>query len=265
MAGNWILLSLLVSLNGCAAAPPALAEPKAALPPAEALDQVAGITYRSRYALPDAAAKLVDNQGNGRSDLYGVRNFRAVLNGIYYRGGANNVYNQHGKRANSNPLTLAALENLCREGFSEAVYLYPTNYGASAKSVKCRTYEGGENTLNYEQLSPLAYRRADQQKLLYMIFDHIRDSRRGPIYDHCWNGWHASGFVAAIALRQFCGYSAQEAVAYWNKNTDGNNGNSKNYNKLRAQITAFSPFPELFLNDAEKQQLCPEPGSLRFR
>ncbi|RYZ98645.1 MAG: hypothetical protein EOP11_20375 [Proteobacteria bacterium] len=265
MAGNWILWTLLVSLSGCASAPRAEAEANVAIPPAEELDQVAGITYRNRYALPDASAKLVDNQGNGRAELYGVRNFRAVLSGIYYRGGANNAYNKHEKRGNSNPLPAAGLENLCREGFSEAVYLYPTNYGASAKSVRCRTYQGNENVLTYEQISPLKYQRADQQKLLNLIYDRIRNPRLGPIYDHCWNGWHASGFVAAITLRQFCGFSKEQAVAYWNKNTDGNNGNSKNYNKLRAQIAAFAPFPELTLTDAEKHQLCPEPSTLRFR
>jgi hypothetical protein len=264
MARNWILLSFCITALGCAS----LAKGSPDLPAgeeaqAEGFDQVAGVTHRARYPLADASEKLVDNRGNGRDELYGVRNFRAVLNGVYYRGGANNVYNKHGKRKNSNPLTAQALENLCQEGFSQAVYLYSTNFSGAPKTVRCRDFRGNENVLNYAQLSPLSYRREDQRELLTMIHDRVRDPRRGPVYDHCWNGWHASGFVAAITLRQFCGFSKEQAVAYWNKNTDGNNGSS--YNRVRAQVAAFQPFADLTISDAERAALCPDPGSLRFR
>lgn len=61
--------------------------------------------------------KLVDNTGEGYDALYGTRNVRAVLNGVYYRGGANNYYNKHLKRKNSNPLPDEGLLHLCEEGF----------------------------------------------------------------------------------------------------------------------------------------------------
>ena len=41
---------------------------------------------------------------------------------------------------------------------------------------------------------------------------------------HCWNGWHASGYISALSLRQFCGVSGSDAVAYWIRNTDNNDG-----------------------------------------
>ena len=260
MARNWFVLALSISVFGCSAWATEQKGPEAGAPIHE---EAAGGAHRERYPLKTASEKLVDNQGNGFEKLYGVRNFRAVLNGVYYRGGANNVYNKHGKRKNSNPLPAAGLENLCEEGFSQAVYLYSTNFSGAPKSVRCRDFQGNENVLTYSQISPLSYRREDQRELLTLIHDRIRDPRRGPIYDHCWNGWHASGFVAAITLRQFCGFTKEQAVAYWNLNTDGNN-KSPGYNKVRNQISAFQPFADLDISEAERAAICPAPGSLKF-
>jgi hypothetical protein len=59
---------------------------------------------KTLYNLSDAREKLVDDHGNGYEPLYGTRNLRAVLRGVYYRGGANNYYNRTDRRNNSNPL-----------------------------------------------------------------------------------------------------------------------------------------------------------------
>jgi hypothetical protein len=224
---------------------------------------VAGGDLRARYPLANANQKIVDNRGDGFENLYGTRNVRAVLNGVYYRGGANNAYHRTKRRDNSNPLPNDGLENLCQEGFGAAVYLYSTNYGTAPKTTTCRTRQGNHvNQLSYSQISPLSYNRGDLRQLLTLVHDHIRDGRKGAIYDHCWNGWHASGYVAATTLRQFCGFTAEQAVAYWNQNTDGNNGSA--YERVRRSIRAFEPFPELTISDAEKRALCPAPGSLQF-
>lgn len=223
---------------------------------------VVGGDYRQRYALPTASAKLVDNHGNGHDDLYGTRNFRAVLNGVYYRGGANNVYNKHQRRSNMNPLPNEGLTNLCQEGFTQAVYLYTERYSSAPKITKCRTFEGNENTLEYLQISPLNFNIADLERLHGLIYEHIRAPRLGPIYAHCWNGWHSSGYAAATALRQFCDFTAEQAVQYWNANTDGNNGAS--YNGIRNKIRAFVPNPAWTLSPEEKTTLCPSPGSLSY-
>lgn len=223
--------------------------------------QVAGETHRQRYAVAKASDKIVGNNGKGFEGLWGTRNARAVLNGIYYRGGANNIYFTP-KRDNMNPMPTPGLENLCKEGFTHAVYLYSTNFSTAPKEVKCTTYEGHENTFTYSQVSPLAYREEDLRQLHSLIYERVRDSRLGPIYDHCWNGWHASGYVAATALRQFCDFTAEEAVAYWNLNTDGNHGSS--YNKLRDRIRTFVADPNMTLTPEEKSVVCPKPGSLEF-
>lgn len=221
-----------------------------------------GAEYRVRYPLPDVKKKLVDNRGNGFDLLYGVRNFRAVLNGVYYRGGANNAYHTTHKRSNKNPLPDDGLQNLCEEGFSTAIYLYSTNYNSAPHTVNCRMADGSSNQLKYLQVSILSASNSKLHEVLALIGSHLRDSGKGPIYAHCWNGWHASGITAAYTLRQFCGFNGEQAVAYWNVNTDGNNGSS--YNGIRSKIRAFVPFSDLSLTDSERAQVCPSPSTLNF-
>lgn len=263
MVRYFFLVALLATL-GCSSHTVAQ-ETSPSLSESDSEDEslVTGSGYRARYPLKNASAKLVDNTGLGFDNLRGTRNFRAVLNGVYYRGGANNAYMKPKPRANTNPLPNHGLENLCKEGFGHAVYLYSKNYETAASSVSCRTREGNSNTLTYLQISPLTYQESDQRKLLTLIHEHIRNPRLGPIYDHCWNGWHASGFVAAITLRQFCDFTTEQAIAYWNTNTDGNNGSG--YNKVRDNIRKFTPYRDLSLSAAEKKVLCPASGSLNFR
>jgi hypothetical protein len=222
---------------------------------------VNGDAHRERYRLQTASQKLVDNRGNGYQNLYGVRNFRAVLNGVLYRGGANNAYHKDSPRNNQNPLPDDGLMNLCQEGFSTAVYLYSTRYNTAPHSVNCRMADGSTNHLTYKQISILSVSNSQLHDVLELILGHVRGNN-GPIYAHCWNGWHASGITGAYALRQFCGFSGEEAVSYWNENTDGNNGSS--YNGIRNRIRDFVPFADLELTSAERSQLCPRPGDLSF-
>lgn len=221
-----------------------------------------GAEYRVRYPLANAKAKLVDNQGNGFEPLYGTRNFRAVLNGVHYRGGANNYYHKTHKRSNKNPLPGDGLQNLCEEGFSTAIYLYTTNYGSAPHTVNCRMNDGSTNVLQYLQVSILSASNAKLHEVLSLIADHVHDPKKGPIYTHCWNGWHASGLTSAYTLRQFCGLTAEQTVAYWNANTDGHNGSS--YEGIRKKIRAFVPFPDLSLSDTERAKVCPNPATLNF-
>ena len=112
--------------------------------------EIVGQYYRNRYQLKNASQKLVNDKGNGFDSLYGVRNFRAVLNGVYYRGGANNLYNKNGERDNMNPLPTEGLVNLCKEGFGHSIYLYTTNFDTAPKISDCRAIkDGGDNRLEY--------------------------------------------------------------------------------------------------------------------
>jgi hypothetical protein len=231
---------------------------------AAAFSNLAGATppswrqdYLQRYAFPDVYAKLVNDHGDGFEDLYGVRNFREVIPGLVYRGGANNLYNKNGKRANNNPLPQIGLTNLCEEGFANAVYLYSTNYSKSAHAADCKSGRSNAAHLDYLQKSPLLYKSAVKD-ILQIVYDTIEGKTAGPVYVHCWNGWHASGFISAVILRQFCGFSGDQAVNYWNKNTDGNN-RGKEYDKIRANLRAYTVDPAYAISPETQAQICPRP------
>lgn len=209
--------------------------------------------YKQRYNLKDPYTKLVGNTGNGDDNLYGVRNFRVVLHGIYYRGGANNVFNKYGKRGNSNPLPDIGLKNLCEEGFSEADYLYSTNYASAPHSVHCTNVQRQDVDFKYLQVTSLT--SGNEKKILTQVWNHIKGKIPGPMYAHCWNGWHASGYAAAISLKQFCGWSADQAETYWVKNTDGV---SVGYDSVRKKVRAFQPFSDLKITTDEKNMICPQ-------
>lgn len=211
--------------------------------------------YQLRYGLRNVFDKRVDDHGNGYEALYGVRNFRMVLNGAVYRGGANNAFNRNGKRHNSNPLPNEGLKNLCEEGFDQAIYLYPTRYSTAASTTTCHsTRDGSTRTLRYDQISPLAG-ESSYKSILRIVHERLQRGNGHPIYVHCWNGWHASGFISALILRQFCGVSGDEAVAYWNRNTDGVNKGAR-YDKIRARIRAFQPYAEFGISAEMRSQLC---------
>lgn len=210
--------------------------------------------YKKHFALNDAFSKKVNNRGNGYEPLYGVRNFRVVLHGVYYRGGANNSYNKNLKRSNENPLQPEALENLCRQNFGTAFYFYSTNADQMPKNTICETStDKSKNSLNYQQISAL--KESSQIELLKRIHQNIINMETKPIYGHCWNGWHASGLVAALSLIQFCHYSNAEALEYWRKNTDGND---KKYFSLKKRISTFKRIPELEIEDKFRNEICPE-------
>jgi hypothetical protein len=210
--------------------------------------------YKGRYQMPDIYKKITDNHGNGFEDLYGTRNMREVLAGVYYRGGANNAYHRTHPRGNMNPLPADGLDNLCKEGFALSLYYYSTNYSTAKKVNPCALRTSGQaNTLNYNQMTASSIK--DFKPFLQLIYDRIKGKLSGPIYGHCWNGWHASGMMAAITLKQFCGFTAAEADAYWVKNTDGN---SSGHDSVRNQIKNFKPVTGLEITEQEKALICPK-------
>ena len=205
--------------------------------------------FKKKYKETALLQKIVNNYGNGYSDLYGTRNVQPILYGLAYRGGANNYYHNTNKRNNHNPLPQDGLENLCKEGFSSSVYLYRTNFETSPPEVS-----SGGNNMKYYQYD---YFDTDHVKeMLKLVHDNMTKEYKGPVYYHCWNGWHASGFIAAVILKQFCKYSNFDAVNYWDLGTDGANL-SPRYNKIRNQIRAFEPYPEFNISDSLSKCYCP--------
>lgn len=210
--------------------------------------------YESRYPLKDSGTKLVDNQGNGFEDLYGTRNFRAVLFGVLYRGGANNYYHRTDARDNRNPLPNDGLENLCQEGFSNAIYLYPNNYSTAPSSVTCTNLHGGAGHLAYSQIS--TYNDKSIRAILDLVYGAMNGAASGPLYVHCWNGWHASGLISALSLKQFCGWDGKKAVDYWEKNTDGSYS-SPAFTNLKKDILNFKPYKDLLIPQDWQNRICP--------
>lgn len=203
--------------------------------------------YKNRYKVQCVEDKITDNNGNGFDSLYGTRNMRTILYGIAYRGGANNFYHKFNKRENQNPLPGDGLENLCKEGFSGAVYLYAKNFASSAKEV---TF--GNNKLEYRQIS--GNNSEEMKQIIEMVYEVITQKRKGPIYFHCWNGWHQSGYVAAAILKQYCGYSDEKALDYWVRNTDGA---SRGYEQIKKRIVEFKPFSEYEISKELQPVICP--------
>ena len=203
--------------------------------------------YKNRYKVDCLNEKITDNFGNGFIELYGTRNMKPILFGIAYRGGANNFYHKTNKRDNQNPLPEDGLNNLCAEGFNSAIYLYGKNFKETKK-----IFVNNSDTLRYIQNSGMA--RKTQEDIIKMVKDRIDDPNLGPIYLHCWNGWHQSGYVASIILMQFCDYTNQQARTYWEQNTDGA---YKKFDNVKKMISNFEPFIEYKISKDTQSLICP--------
>ena len=174
-----------------------------------------------------------------------VRDLKTVIDGVLYRGGS------IGKK----PLNESQLQSLCRNGVSHAVYLYDTNYVPTA-DVSCTMTNGQPNTIKYTMnrfLSPMEVR-----KVMQSIHESIEHGDRGSVFVHCWNGWHASGEIAAQALKQFCDYSDEQAAEYW-KNNIGDKQNLPKYGRVVERVKAFQPYPQFKISLKRQAEVCPRP------
>jgi hypothetical protein len=203
----------------------------------------------ARYGVQDLYTKVVDNRGEGEENLYGVRNARILFRNVM-RGGANNAYHRHHRRENQNPLPDDGLKNLCEEGFTDAIYLYPKNFNTAPSEVNCVRADGSKGRLKYHNW----IYNSDEKVILKTLHGRL-SSGEGAVYLHCWNGWHASGYISAISLIQFCGTNPEAAIDYWNRNTDGVNQGA-NYDRIRNKIKNFRPSPDLLLDAETRQRVC---------
>jgi len=211
--------------------------------------------YKERYSEKDLMHKIVDNRGDKFENLYGTRNVRVILHGIAYRGGGNNYYHRTDKRKNQNPLPDDGLINLCQEGFSNSVYLYQKNFDSTTYTkIISNCVNGKQNKMAYSQLD--YFDKDHIYEMLKMVYESAKDDNIGPVYLHCWNGWHASGYLSAIILKQFCGYTNIQATTYWDIATDGAN-HSPRYRSIRKDIEDFIPYPEFKLEDEVGNKICP--------
>ncbi len=210
--------------------------------------------YSRRYAgLSTPFDSIMDDRGTGFAGVAGTRNFRVVLRGILYRGGANNAYGDFrlaDQKRRQGPLQARALQNLCKEGFADAFFAYGNR--ALHETVNCAR-DRGSNVLSYRGLRPQSP-GSDRREFLRILHDQITGPDHRPVFVHCWNGYHASGIAAAVALRQFCGISAEDAVAYWKSEAPSLPEPAQT--KSIDQIRNFSPIPELTLTPADQKIVC---------
>ena len=169
------------------------------------------------------------------STFHGIRDFREVMPGALYRGGANNGHA---------PLNHDELKALCEDDIGTAIYLYTT--GFSGPSVtRC-----SKGDLNYIDKGWDGTGRAAVHK---QIYETIK-SKGKPVFIHCWYGIHATGAVAATALMQFCNLPPKRAVDYWKVGVPVN----LQYPKVIQSIETFRPNPELQLTPEERSKYCPQ-------
>ena len=172
------------------------------------------------------------NPGIGRT-----REFLTVLPGALYRGGGTG-----GKV----PLGEASLKALCEAGFSTAVYAYTENW-RSINPIHCTNARTGQpNTLTY--IAGAGPSAAFKPVFLRKVREVIENPSLGPVFVHCWNGLHASGELAAIALRQFCGWSGTNASNYWLRHARGF--------PLISRINSYSPVSSLAVSEQVQSVLC---------
>lgn len=165
-----------------------------------------------------------------------IKNEQKLLDGLLSRGGVKN----------RQPLSNADLKELCERGFTKAYTLY----GSANRNVECSRgtiqYRGSKDFRN----------PADMNRILENI--HASLTTKENTFVHCNNGAHASGFVAAIALRTFCGMSADKAIAYWGRTLNGYPLQEPNRSNLMKRIRNYPVRQDLELNAGQKQSFgCP--------
>lgn len=174
---------------------------------------------------------------------FGVTNFKPVMRGVLYRGGAGGI------RA----LTSDQITNLCKAGFSHAVFAYgpegdKKKQGKSPGTYNCTMIDGRQNSIQYHYIKYNA-----EKEFIEIVYKVIRD-QSGPVFEHCWAGNHASGELAAKALRQFCDFNPSQTFNYWLA-TIANPGNgdtpavrAKNYDRVS----------NMTLDAATQSEICPD-------
>ena len=207
------------------------------------------INYKTLYGAECVDEKITNNRGNGFEGLYGTRNFRAILHGVAYRGGGNNYYHRTNKRNNKNPLPIDGLTNLLKNDFSTSVYLYTVNFETSPSYL---VDEKDGDSLMYYQLGGNTAEELDS--ILMFTYKAIMNKEVGPVYLHCWNGWHQSGFVAAVLLKQFCEYDNIKSVHYWEDCADNW---TKGYDRIRNAIRDFQPIEKYNIPKEISDVICP--------
>jgi hypothetical protein len=207
----------------------------------------------------DLMSKIVDSKGAGDPSLQGTINVRTVLHGVLYRGGtAASIDPSYDPK--SPPLDQMTLGRLCSEDYGSAIYLYESVFPQGPYSCVKKNQQDGY--ISYASKVPVEVTKEKvaipKPQVIKEILIAIKESAENrvdhPIYIHCWSGRHSSGFMAAIALRQFCGFNGEEAARYWADGTDG----ASDYPSFPEGLKAFEPYAELMISRELQALICPQ-------
>ena len=139
------------------------------------------------------------------------------------------------------------MHNLLSNGFSYSIYLYPENFDTSPSFIE----DEQNNIMNYYQI------RGDTLPELDSILNIVYNSiiyDRGPVYLHCWNGWHQSGYISAILLKQFCDFNSKMSISYWETCADSW---TLGYDKVRDRINNFKKIEKYRIPQSLSKEICP--------
>lgn len=170
--------------------------------------------------------------------------YKAVIPSILYKSGSP---------------TEEGLQWLCQSGFRRAYSIYgarTTQYGPRNEAMLVRGYDerrcvgpdGIQRTLEWRS----AATRGRIPMLLEAIHQAIQAPDGGPILVHCWGGRHYSVLVATLALKQFCGYSNEQAVAYLNEVSD----NAHRFPQLQQAVESFRGYARLRITPQQRKKFC---------
>ncbi|HNN95038.1 MAG TPA: hypothetical protein PKI03_22330 [Pseudomonadota bacterium] len=201
--------------------------------------------HRSRETTATTAAAPSPGPSRAPSEDQLPR-LRPVLRGVLYRSGTPSE---------------EALTYLCESGWKRVYSLYgeftthmgPKNVNMLRHGRDQRECVSSEGPRQIEWRPAPSSRMRNLPTIFQDVIDSIRNPDRGPVLVHCWNGLHYAGMVSALALRQFCGLSPQQAEAYWRANAN----RGANYPLIIANLYSFKPLPNLTLTQEEQQSFCP--------
>ena len=173
---------------------------------------------------PDQYKKITDSRGRGPIEVSGIVNLREVIPGVLYRSGKS-IGNKYG------PLSDESLVKICKEGYSTAFYDYKR--GAD-HNVPCGTNQTSV------RIRPSLVSSKNVFEQLSAVYTAITKDT-GPVLTGCDQGVHASGFVSALSLIQFCGWTNKQALDYWTLIAKGQD----NHPKIKKAIMDFRPYDSL--------------------
>lgn len=196
-----------------------------------------GSTFAEPYQTEAARPILSDDH---------LPRLRPVLRGALYRSGTPSE---------------EALTYLCESGWKRVYSLYgeyttqtgPRNQNMLRHGRDRRFCSAADGQRALEWRPAPSSRLRSLPTIFRDIIESVRNPDRGPVLVHCWNGLHYAGMISALALRQFCGLSAEQAEAYWRANAN----RGANYPLIIANLRNFKPLPDLNLTADERQTVCP--------